>query len=70
MPDMRHTSDMTKPSIYPFKSLMALTHEMVAEIDEWRRRQPDIPHRAEAIRRLIRLGLKAISNKTTTPPSI
>jgi transcriptional regulator with XRE-family HTH domain len=28
-------------------------------IDEWRRRQPDLPSRVEAIRRLCELGLKA-----------
>ena len=31
----------------------------VASIDEWRRRQPDLPSRSEAIRRLVELGLKA-----------
>lgn len=28
-------------------------------IDEWRRKQPDIPSRAEAIRQLVDAGLKA-----------
>ena len=28
-------------------------------IDAWRRKQPDIPTRTEAIRRLVALGLKA-----------
>ncbi len=28
-------------------------------IDEWRRQQPDLPSRSEAIRRLVDLGLKA-----------
>ena len=37
--------------------MMAATD--VASIDEWRRRQPDLPSRSEAIRRLIELGLKA-----------
>lgn len=31
----------------------------LAEGDEWRRRQPDIPTRAEAVHRPIKLGLKA-----------
>jgi metal-responsive CopG/Arc/MetJ family transcriptional regulator len=31
----------------------------VGAIDEWRRRQADLPSRSEAIRRLIELGLKA-----------
>ena len=34
-------------------------HEPVLEaIDEWRRQQPDLPSRTEAIRRLVELGLK------------
>jgi len=31
----------------------------VAAIDEWRRKQDDLPSRSEAIRRLVELGLKA-----------
>ena len=30
----------------------------IAHIDRWRRQQPDTPTRAEAIRRLVELGLK------------
>jgi hypothetical protein len=33
----------------------------VAAIDEWRRRQPDLPNRSVANRRLIEIGLKAKS---------
>jgi hypothetical protein len=29
----------------------------LAEIDEWRRKQPDLPSRGESIRRLVELGL-------------
>ncbi len=32
---------------------------LVSAIDAWRGRQPDVPARAEAIRRLIEAGLKA-----------
>ena len=28
-------------------------------VDEWRRQQPDLPNRSEAIRRLVDLGLEA-----------
>jgi hypothetical protein len=36
----------------------------VREIDEWRRRQPDLPSRSEAIGRLVEAGLKAaVSNE-------
>ena len=34
---------------------------MACPIDEWRRRQPDLPSRSEAIRRLVELGLKVKS---------
>jgi hypothetical protein len=27
-------------------------------VDDWRRKQPDLPPRAEAVRRLVELGLK------------
>lgn len=30
----------------------------IERIDEWRRKQPDIPPRAEAIRRLVEKGLR------------
>jgi hypothetical protein len=41
----------------------------VAAIDEWRRRQPDLPSRSEAIRRLVELGLTIKARPTQiTPP--
>ena len=43
---------------------MRLELEAVAAIDEWRRKQPDLPSRAEAVRRLIDLGLK-VKGKAT-----
>lgn len=36
---------------------MRVTEEWLATIDEWRRKQPDLPSRAEAIRRLIEKAL-------------
>ena len=39
------------------------------QVDEWRREQPDLPSRSEAIRRLIEAGksaLKAPRSATTT----
>jgi hypothetical protein len=33
--------------------------EMAKELDDWRRKQDDLPGRPEAIRRLVELGLKA-----------
>jgi uncharacterized protein len=37
---------------------MRLDVESVERIDEWRRKEPDLPSRAEAIRRLVDLGLQ------------
>jgi hypothetical protein len=44
--------------------LMMMASEVRA-IEEWRRQQPDLPTRAEAIRRLIQLGLTATALKPT-----
>jgi len=38
---------------------MRVTDEFIAELDDWRRKQPDLPNRTEAIRRLVRLGIDA-----------
>jgi len=35
--------------------------EFLKRIDDWRRKQEDLPGRPEAIRRLVELGLKAKS---------
>jgi hypothetical protein len=35
-------------------------------LDAWRREQPDLPNRPEAIRRLIELGLDAARTKEET----
>lgn len=37
---------------------MRVSDEFLKLIDDWRRSQPDLPARAEAIRRLVELGLK------------
>ena len=38
---------------------MRVSEDFLKRIDEWRRQQPDIPARAEAIRRLVEAALKA-----------
>ena len=38
---------------------MRVSDEFIAKIDGWRRTQPDIPGRTEAIRRLVEIGLEA-----------
>lgn len=40
----------------PFQ--MRASEEWLRKIDDWRRKQPDIPSRAEAIRQLVEAGLK------------
>lgn len=42
---------------YPFHFLMRVDQGFLDEIDAWRRAQPDLPPRAEAIRRLVRVAL-------------
>jgi metal-responsive CopG/Arc/MetJ family transcriptional regulator len=39
-----------------------LSGELRAAIDNWRRKQADIPARSEAIRRLVQIGLKSKRN--------
>ncbi|MGY3111105.1 MULTISPECIES: hypothetical protein [unclassified Bradyrhizobium] len=38
--------------------MVRIQPEMAKEIDDWRRKQEDLPGRPEAIRRLVELGLK------------
>jgi hypothetical protein len=39
--------------------MIRATPDMIARIDEWRRVRPDLPNRAEAVRRLVEIGLAA-----------
>lgn len=50
-----HMTDAPKPQTFQ----MRVSDDWLAKIDEWRRQQPDLPSRAEAIRRLVDMGLKA-----------
>jgi hypothetical protein len=43
----------------PIRFELRLTDEGWSRIDEWRRRQPDLPNRTEAVRRLIEIALDA-----------
>jgi hypothetical protein len=36
---------------------MRVSDEFIAVVDAWRAKQPDVPNRSEAIRRLVELGL-------------
>lgn len=54
---------MTDEKTRPYQ--MRVTEEWLATIDDWRRQQPDLPSRAEAIRRLVEKGLtEKAANKT------
>lgn len=41
----------TAPLFRPFQ--MKVPEEFLVMVDEWRRQQPDLPSRAEAIRRMV-----------------
>ncbi len=45
------------PTNKPFQ--MRTTDEFWRGVDDWRRLQPDMPNRAEAVRRLVAIGLRA-----------
>ena len=53
----------------PFQ--MRLSNEFLGRLDEWRQRQPDLPSRAESIRRLTTAMLQILDkdpdNKGATP---
>jgi hypothetical protein len=42
---------------------MRSSPSLLKAVDEWRRRQEDIPTRSEAFRRLVEIGLKAQRRK-------
>jgi hypothetical protein len=48
---------------------MRASEDFLRRIDDWRRRQPALPSRAEAIRRLIEFGLAADSAPQQDAPS-
>jgi hypothetical protein len=45
---------MVREKSIPFQ--MRVSPEWLAQIDDWRRKQPDIPSRAEAVRLLVAIG--------------
>jgi hypothetical protein len=51
----------------PTRFEIRLPADLGDQIDDWRRKQPDLPPRAEAARRLIEVGLKAPAVVTTAP---
>lgn len=43
---------------------MRVSPEFVSRIDDWRRKQDDLPPRAEAVRRLVVAGLAAVKEES------
>jgi metal-responsive CopG/Arc/MetJ family transcriptional regulator len=46
------------PLIHDRPFQMRASAEFLAKVDDWRRKQPDLPSRAEAIRRLVEIALQ------------
>jgi hypothetical protein len=46
---------------------LVISKGQVRAIDEWRRKQPDLPSRSAAIRQLIDAGLRKIEPSSTRP---
>jgi hypothetical protein len=44
---------------------MRVSDQFIATIDDWRREQPDLPSRTEAVRRLVELGLGGPKRKSS-----
>ncbi len=47
------------PSPSSDRMQLVTTPEFLRLVDEWRRKQPDIPNRSEAIRRMVKLAAEA-----------
>jgi hypothetical protein len=56
---------VASPSQFPAKLLVGFTNEQMADLDEWRRQQPDLPSRSEALRRILQDRLAADRTKTS-----
>jgi hypothetical protein len=48
-----------RPKITGDPVMVRVQPDMAKHLDDWRRKQDDLPSRPEAIRRLVELGLKA-----------
>ena len=59
---------MTRNKAHPFQ--LRVSSDWLHKIDGWRRTQADLPSRAEAIRRLVGMGLRfriKVGEKVSTP---
>jgi hypothetical protein len=48
-----------RPPVTGDPVMVRVQPDMAKQLDDWRRKQDDLPGRPEAIRRLVELGLKA-----------
>jgi hypothetical protein len=60
---------MGRPSIDSEAVNVRITREGLEALDNWRRKQPDLPGRPEAIRRLVELGLTVKPKVKQSSPS-
>jgi hypothetical protein len=58
---------MPRPLKFPTKLLIGFDDQQLAALDEWRRKQRDLPTRSEAIRRIVDKALAAPPRKTKKP---
>jgi hypothetical protein len=56
-----------KPLLFPTKLLIGFDDERLEAVDAWRAKQPDVPTRSEAVRRLVELGLQARAKRRSSP---
>lgn len=48
-----------RPPVESEPVTVRMVTDALQHLDDWRRKQPDLPGRPEAIRRLVQIGLKA-----------
>lgn len=53
------------PSAPTDRHQVIISADLIRQIDDWRRKQPDIPNKSEAIRRLIEQALSATAGCVT-----
>jgi metal-responsive CopG/Arc/MetJ family transcriptional regulator len=53
-----------KPLKFPTKLLIGFDDRLLRAIDDWRRKQEDLPPRTEAIRRLIEKALQPADTRS------
>lgn len=46
-----------RPLTFPVKKVLGFDGDLIAEINNWRRRQDDVPNFSDAVRKLIWIGL-------------